>query len=111
MKVTRICFLLAIGLPTVMSAAQVYGSLKKGDRAVRQGVQIEVTCGNHAHHAGQTDVYGSYSINVRETGSCTLKVFYSDRCMPTFQIDSENEPVRYDFLLFQQSDTCVLQRR
>jgi hypothetical protein len=109
----RSLLLVILLLPTIASASQIYGSLKEGQTPVHEGVQVQITCGGDPSappYSGQTDAYGSYSINVRETGSCLLKVLYGG-CTPTFQIYSENDPIRYDFVLIQHQRTCVLQRR
>jgi hypothetical protein len=75
-------------------------------------VPVQITCeGNPTPYAGVTDNYGSYSISVRQTGSCTLKVQYGGKWTLPFQIYSENDPVRYDFVLIQQGADKALQRR
>ena len=108
-KMIRSSLLLIVLLPTMASAGQIHGSLKDGEKPVHQGVSVQITCSSASPYRGETDAYGAFSINVRETGSCVLKVFYG--CEPTFQIYSENDPIRYDFVLIQQQGTCVLQRR
>jgi hypothetical protein len=109
MRMTRLLLFSIVFLPSIASAGQIYGNLKEGDRPVRQGVTVQVTCRNPTPYQGQTDAYGSYSINVRESTNCELKVLY-DGCTPTIQIYSEDEPIRYDFVI-QKEPACVLQRR
>ncbi len=112
MKFPKSLLLLIVLLPTTASAAQIYGSLKIGDRAVGQGVNIEITCNNPTPYTGVTDAYGSYSINARSTGRCMFKVFYEKKWTPPFPVYSEADPVRYDFSLELQSDgTYALRRR
>jgi hypothetical protein len=104
--------LLVLLAPSVASAAQIYGGLREGDRQVGQGIEVQVTCGNAAPYSGVTDSYGSYSISVRQTGSCMLMVRYSGTWTSPFQVYSEDAPVRYDFVLLRQRDGSIaLQRR
>lgn len=112
MHLPRYLLFLCLFVPNLAAAAQIYGSVKAGDRPVGQGVSVQVTCaGNTVPYSGVTDNYGSYSINVRQTGSCTLRVQYNGKWTAPFQIYSENEPVRYDFALVQQGADMALQRR
>ncbi len=112
MKPTGALLLLLFVFTGVAQAGQIFGSVKEGERTLPQGVPIVITCGTSSY-SGQTDAYGSYSINVRQTGSCTLKVQRDNGCAPTFGIYSEDDPVRYDFMIVRQppSNACALQRR
>jgi hypothetical protein len=91
-------------------AAQVYGTLRDGDRSVQQGVHVVVTCpGNHTY-AGDTDAGGVYRINVPEKGKCALQVQYNGQS-PTADIYSFDEATKYDFDIVQQGGTYALRRR
>jgi hypothetical protein len=91
-------------------AAQVYGTLRDGDRPVQQGVQVVVTCpGNHTY-SGATDAGGVYRINIPEKGKCTLQVQYNGQA-PTTDIYSFDEATKYDFDLVQQGGGYALRRR
>lgn len=91
------------------SAAQVYGTLKEGDRPVEAGVNIDITCDNSSY-SGQTDAHGSYSIYVQRKGKCTFTVHYRGQ-HPHTDIYSYDDPVKYDFDLVQTPGGYELRRR
>src|SRR5713226_10205745 len=94
--------LLILLCSSAASAAQIYGSLKEDGRAVGQGAQVEIQyTGGPAQ--GATDAYGSYNLYVRPPGKCTLRVLYKGAWVQT-EINSYNDPVRYDFDLVRQSN-------
>lgn len=107
MKKIVTTILLAVLLPLSVYAAQIYGSLKEEGRAV-PGVKLEVTC-NGQTHTGETDGYGAYSVYA-ERGKCTFKVYHKGQ-VPTLDIYSYDNPVRYDFDLVLQNGVYALRRR
>jgi len=109
MRAVGCLVLLVLLFPTIAFAAQVYGSLKEGDRSLEQGIRIDITCGSNAY-TGETDAHGSYSIYVRQTGRCTFTVHYRGQD-PHVEIYSYNDPVKYDFDLVQTPGGYQLKRR
>ena len=110
MRKLGICILLISCLPTYAGAAQVFGSLKYGDRAVGQGVLVNVQCGDRAYPT-KTNEYGSYGIYVRER-KCTLAVYYENRWSRGYDIyPDDSDPVRYDFEMGWENGTLVLWRK
>jgi hypothetical protein len=91
-------------------AAQVYGTLRAGDRPVQQGVQVVVTCPGNRTYSDATDGRGGYRINVPEKGKCTIQVQYNGQA-PTADIYSFDEATKYDFDLVQQGGAYALRRR
>lgn len=110
MKTIRLALLLIIFSPSVASAAQIFGTLKEGDRPVGKGVNVVVECAGGGD-SKETDAYGSYNLFVRQSGKCTLKVFYQGQWSAPFTIYSYNDPVRYDFELVRQGDGQYALRR
>jgi hypothetical protein len=93
--------------PLSVYAAQIYGRLKEGGRAV-VGVDIEITC-KGKNYSGKTDNNGAYSIYVQEKGKCDLKVHKGQG--PNYTVYSYDNPVRYDFELVEQNGKYTLRRK
>ena len=91
-------------------AAQVYGTLREGDRPLPQGVQVVITCPGNPPHTGGTDAGGSYRIYVSEKGKCTLQVQYNGQS-PSADIFSFDDATKYDFDLIRQGGSYSLRRR
>lgn len=102
MKIAGFTFLFFCLFPSSSSAAQVYGTLRESDRSVGPNVRVEVVCGTSVYRA-LTDEYGSYQLFARETGRCTLRVYYQNQ-MPETSINSYNEPAHNDFDLVREPD-------
>lgn len=102
-------FLMSL-LPPFAEAAQIYGSLKEGEKSVGRGVEIAITCNNTPYRT-TTEEDGSYRVFVRERGKCRFTVTYRNRTAAT-DIYSFDDPTRYDFELVRQPDgNYVLRRR
>ncbi len=102
MKVTTFALTLLCLFPSPSLAAQVYGTLRESDRPVGPNVKVEIVCGSNTYSA-VTDNYGSYKLFARETGKCTLRVYYRNQ-VPQTIIDSYSDPAHYDFDLIRQAD-------
>ncbi|HJZ68628.1 MAG TPA: hypothetical protein VKF81_10945 [Blastocatellia bacterium] len=102
--------LLLFLLPTVVFAAQVYGSLKEGGRPVGRGCKVVVDCSGELYER-ETDDYGSYSVYAARKGKCTLQVYYQGQWSSRFDIYSYDDPVRYDFDLVRDGNGQYFLRR
>jgi len=91
-------------------AAQLYGTLREGDRPVPQGVQVTVSCPGNPSHTGTTDASGVYRIYVPEKGRCTLQVQYNGQSASA-EVYSFDDATKYDFDLIQQKGFYTLRRR
>ena len=110
MKAIMLALLIILFLPTFSFAAQIYGSLREGNRSVGQGVKVDVVCSDGTHSV-VTDGYGSFNHFVKQRGKCTMVVYYGGQT-PSAVIYSYDDPVRYDFDLIKQGDgQYVLKRR
>ncbi len=98
-------------LPRFAEAAQIYGSLKEGEKSVGRGVEIAITCPNNTPYRTRTEEDGSYRVFVQQKGKCRFTVTYRDRTAAT-EIYSFDDPTRYDFELVRQPDgNYILKRR
>lgn len=90
--------------------AQLYGTLREGDRPVPQGVEVTVSCPGNPSHTGTTDASGVYRIYVPEKGRCTLQVQYNQQAASA-EVYSFDDATKYDFDLIQQKSGYTLRRR
>src|SRR5262245_21914695 len=102
--------LLILLLPGFATAAQIFGSLKEGDRPIAQGVQVRVQFDKSIPSSGATDGYGSYNLFVKPKGKCTFSVYYGGAWV-SIDVYSYDSPVRYDFDLIRQNDGRYMLRR
>lgn len=102
MKAATIALTFLCLFPSTSIAAQIYGTLRESDRPVGPNVRVGVVCGSSTYSA-VTDNYGSYRLFARETGKCTLRVYYKSQ-LPQIVIDSYNDPAHYDFDLIRLPD-------
>lgn len=87
-------------LPSLSFGGVVHGSLvlegaRAGDAAAV--AQLEIKCPAKIYAASVT-IPGSYSIDLRETGSCTLSVQYAG-LTASLEVISGKKSVRYDLIL------------
>ena len=108
MKAIRLLLLSILLSPTVAFGAQVYGTLKLGDRAVEKGIKMAIVCGT-ANGVCETDDDGHYEAFVPK-GKCTLKVYYGRQEL-LYTIYSYDDPVKYDFDIVRQSDGKYILKR
>lgn len=97
MSVITMLFLIIILFPSFSFAGQIYGSIKRDGNFI-EGVQVEIRCASSTTYSAQTDMYGSYSIYVPETGKCTLTA----NSLP-IEIYSFDSPIQYNLVLENNS--------
>jgi hypothetical protein len=66
--------ILALAVPTLASAGEIYGKITSGGAVVPEGTTVEAKCGAKAYPPVKTDKTGSYHLVVNETGKCTLTI-------------------------------------
>jgi hypothetical protein len=114
MKKLPTCFFLALLLPALTLAAQVFGSLRYKGASVGTTAQVVVECPalKVPPQRVLTDRFGAYSVYVRGSGKCTLSVKYgSKQSKPYIIYSDQTDPVRYDFELIDEKGDLVLRRR
>jgi hypothetical protein len=96
------CVLLALCVPAVLDAGQVYGTIVSEGKGV-QGANIEIKCGSADAVTGATAGDGAYRINVAQQGQCTLTLpGYAGR--PSASVFSSPNPALYNFDLVKLGD-------
>jgi len=64
----------ALAIPTLAAAGEVYGKISSDGNPVGEGITVSAKCGGKSYAAVATDKTGSYHIVLDVTGKCTLTV-------------------------------------
>ena len=107
----RVVILLGgILLPVACVAGQIYGTIREGNRPVRNATVV-VQCGSDRGE-GRSDQAGSYRVFVRQNGRCTLQLDAGgQRVELRSAVFSYQNPVRYDLELLRTPNGFELRRR
>lgn len=105
--------LLAVVLSASASAAlagEIYGKITEGNRAVGEGVPVQVKCGDKTYGPAKTDAGGSYHLVAQATGKCTLSVTYRDQ-VASIEVASYDEGAQVDLVLEMKDGKLTLRRK
>jgi hypothetical protein len=94
----RIWLSLFISAP-ILSAGQVYGTVRDAAGKGVAGVAITIVSPAKASYDGKTAADGSYMIFVKENGKCEFRVDAGGKAPATASVFSYAEPAKYDFEL------------
>lgn len=106
MEALRLAALLMVAAPALVFAGEIYGSIKEAGKPVKEGVKVEVLCGEKKV-AGETDKFGAYRLFVAEEGKCTLTVRVGDET-PSIPVHSFEDSARYNLILETKDGKYVL---
>ena len=106
MKALRLSALLLVAVPSVVTAGEIYGSIKEAGKPVKEGIKVEVACGAKAV-AGETDKNGAYRLFAQEQGKCTLTVRIGSEA-PSIAVHSFEDSARYNLVLEKKDGKYVL---
>jgi hypothetical protein len=95
--ITYVCLIVALLVPAVADAGQVYGTIVLDGKGVA-GAAIEIQCGQAPAATGTTGADGAYRINVPPEGQCTL-VLPGHAGKPSAMVFSSPNPALYNFEL------------
>lgn len=90
-------------------AGEFFGTIREGNKPVSEGIRIDFKIKDERVGSTVTDKYGSYRQYIRESGRCTLTVYFGGQA-PYIIAHSYNDPVRYDLLLIKKNDRYILRR-
>jgi len=96
-----VCVVIALLLPAVADAGQIYGTIVMGGQGVKDA-SVEIKCGDAAPVTGPTTADGSYRVNVPQQGQCTLAV--ASYAGASAMIFSGPNPSLYNFELVRLAD-------
>jgi hypothetical protein len=106
---TYVCLAIAVAIPSVVHAGQVYGTIVMDGKGVG-GANVEISCGSDAAVKGTTAADGAYRINVPQQGQCTL-VLPDQTGKPSAMVFSSPNPALYNFELVRSGNGYELKRR
>jgi len=109
-------FILLITIsPSIIFAAEIYGTLKDRRKKPIAGAQVQITFTKNKKtytYSGATNKRGEYNIYVRRRGKCILTVFIGkEDKSASVGIHSFKTSVRYDLIFFQQKGVYQLKVR
>jgi|SRR5688572_25765830 len=107
--ITYVCLAIALAIPSVAHAGQVYGTIVMDGKGVG-GTNVEISCGSEAAVKGTTAADGAYRINVPQQGQCTL-VLTDQAGKPSAMVFSSPNPALYNFELVKAGNGFELKRR
>lgn len=99
MRCLRLCLLGVVWGAPILTAGQVYGTLRDANGKGIAGVQIVITSPAKTPYEGKTGPDGSYQIFVKETGRCELQARVEGKGPARASVFSYAEPAKYDFEL------------
>jgi len=123
MKASITLILLGMLFPSFVFSGEIYGCIKKDGKFVKEGVEIKITPDSNKGNAylTKTDVHGTYSLYVPETGSCILNMKYKERPvyifisedmkMQDFLVYSYEGSVQYNFSIEEKDGQYFLRRK
>ena len=95
--ITYVCLALAMAIPSVVYAGQVYGTIVMDGKGVG-GANVEISCGSDPAVKATTAADGAYRINVPQQGQCTL-VLPDQAGKPSAMVFSSPNPALYNLEL------------
>jgi hypothetical protein len=102
--------ILAIAVPTLASAGEIYGKITSGGAVVPEGTTVEAKCGAKAYPAVKTDKTGSFHLVVNETGKCTLTIGLKGQTA-SLEVASYDEGTQADLVLETKDGKLTARRK
>jgi hypothetical protein len=106
--ITYVCLALAMAIPSVVYAGQVYGTIVMDGKGVG-GANVEISCGSDPAVKATTAADGAYRINVPQQGQCTLSLPSHGKA--SAMIFSSPNPSSFNFELVKAGDKYELKRK
>jgi hypothetical protein len=106
MKALTLSAMLFVAAPALVCAGEIYGSIKEGGKPIKEGVKVELACGQKTV-AGETDKNGAYRLFAQEEGKCMLTVRIGGEA-PSIAVDSFQDSARYNLILEKKDGKYVL---
>ena len=110
MKKTMAMITIALALPTLASAGELYGKVLAGNASAGDGVEVSAKCGAKSYPAVKTDKSGAYHLVVNETGKCTLTVTQKGQSA-SLEVVSYDEGSQADIVLETKDGKLTARRK
>ena len=94
-----LCLLGAVCGSSILTAGQVYGTLRDANGKGLPGIQIVIISPGKISYEGKTGPDGSFQIFVKETGRCEFQVQSGGKATATANVFSYADPAKYEFEL------------
>lgn len=95
-----LCLLGVLCCSPLLTAGQVYGTVRDGSGKGIAGLKIVIVSPAKTPYEGKTGADGSYQIFVKETGRCEFQAHYESAKPPaTANVFSYADPAKYEFAL------------
>jgi hypothetical protein len=91
------CVLSVIWGSPLLTAGQIYGTLRDATGKGMPGVEIVIVSPAKTSYEGKTAADGSYQIFVKETGRCEFRANVGGKTPATANVFSYAEPAKYEF--------------
>jgi hypothetical protein len=91
------CALLIVGGSPLLTAGQIYGTLRDANGKGIPGIEIVIVSPAKTSYEGKTAADGSYQIFVKETGRCEFRVNVGGKAPAATNVFSYTEPAKYEF--------------
>lgn len=91
------CVLCVLCGSPILTAGQVYGTLRDGGGKALAGIPIVIVSPTKVTYEGKTGPDGSYQIFVKETGRCEFRANVGGKAPATANVFSYAEPAKYEF--------------
>jgi len=110
MKKTIAALTIALALPTLASAGELYGKVLAGNASAGEGVEVSAKCGAKSYPAVKTDKSGAYHLVVNENGKCTLTVTQKGQSA-SLEVVSYDEGSQADIVLETKDGKLTARRK
>ena len=97
MRCYWLCLLGTVCASPILTAGQVYGTLRDANGKGIAGIQIVIVSPAKTSYEGKTGPDGSYQIFVKETGRCEFQVHSGGKAPATASVFSYADPAKYEF--------------
>jgi hypothetical protein len=100
----------AVLLPAVAGAGEVFGTVKGASGPVGEGAEISAHCGENTYGPVKTDKKGTYRLVIAQTGKCELTVTHDGKSA-TMNVVSFEDATQSDVVLSVGADGKLTAKR
>lgn len=75
MNMISLVLALLMLIPSLAAAGEIYGSIKEGEKAVGQGVKVEITIGSATYSTAGLGFFGSQYLDRRQNIETNVRLF------------------------------------
>ncbi len=110
MKTVFVALCLVVLTCALTQAGMIYGVVKVQGKHVGAGVKIEVLSAGAVIDSARTDTNGTYQLVIKIQVKISLRVIYKDKPTPPIEINTYDEPIRYNLILEEKKGAYTVRR-